>query len=95
MKNIETPTIEQENKFGVLGYRIENGHYIVDIRWKDGHKTEEHFPERGFPVVNPDTGEFIKKNLDSKDALKILEENAANMTAEEFSWLDFVGPIQK
>ena len=74
MKKIETPTStpEQEKKFGVLKYRIENGHFIVDIRWKDGYEMEEHFPIIGFPVVNPATGER-RGHIDGKSALKILE----------------------
>ena len=79
-----------EKKLGVLGYRIENNHYVVDICWKDGHETKEHFPVRGFPVVDPVTGEKRGEgHIDGKKALKILEENAAKMTADEFSWLDF------
>ena len=92
MKKFETSMPEQGKKFGVLNYKIENNHYVVNIRWKDGKEVEEHFPVKGFPVVNPATGKFIKKNLPGKDALKILEENAAKMTADEFSWLDFVVP---
>ncbi len=78
----------EEKKFGVLGHRIENNHYVVDIRWKDGHETEEHFPVKGFPVVNPETG-AVHDPIEGKKALKILEENADKMTAEEFSWLNF------
>lgn len=95
MNKMETPKPEREQKFGVLNYRIENSHYVVNVRWKDGRETERHFPVRGFPVVNLETGEIIKKNLSGKDALKILEENAANMMADEFSWLDFVGHVEK
>jgi len=80
-----------EKKLGVLGYKIENNHYVISLRWKDGHETEEHFPIKGFPVVNPVTGEkWGEGHMDGKKALKILEENAANMTAEEFSWRDFL-----
>ena len=95
MKKFETAAKtrveEEENKFGVLGYKIEKDHYVVSIRWKDGQVNEHHFPVKGFPVINPATGEFIKKNLPGKDDLEILRENAGNMTADEFSWLDFVG----
>ena len=80
----------KEKQIGVLKYRIENNHFVVDIRWKDGHKTEEHFPVKGFPVVDPATGEK-RRPIDGKKALEILEKNAAKMTADEFSWLDFVG----
>ncbi len=88
---IETSISEQEKKFGVLRYRTENNHFVVDIRWKDGHETEEHFPIAGFPVVDPATGER-RGHVDGKRALKILEENTAKMTADEFSWLNFVEP---
>lgn len=82
-----------EKKSGVLSYKIENNHYVVDIRWKDGHKTEEHFPVAGFPVIDPATGKKRGSgHIDGKQALKILEENASKMTADEFSWLDFVSP---
>lgn len=88
MKRLENLS---ENKFGVLHYKIENNHYVVNVRWKDGHETEEHFPVRGFPIEDPATGE--KRNpIDGKRALKILEENASKVTANEFSWLDFVSP---
>ena len=90
MKKFETSIPEQEKKFGVLKYRTENNHFVVDIRWKDGKEIEEHFPVTGFPVINPTTGER-QSHIDGKRALKILEENAAKMTADEFSWLDFVG----
>ncbi|HEY4474682.1 MAG TPA: hypothetical protein VJC06_02060 [Candidatus Paceibacterota bacterium] len=80
--------VHEKQKFGVLGHRIENNHYVVDIRWKDGHETEEHFPVKGFPVVNPKTKE-VHNSIEGKRALKILEENADKMTAEEFSWLNF------
>lgn len=91
MNKNEMTGVEGENKFGVLGYRVENDHYIVDIRWKDGHETEEHFPVKGFPVVDPKTKE-VHDPIEGKRALKILEENAANMTADEFSWLNFSDP---
>ena len=87
---MEIPKLEQEKKFGVLNYRIENNHYIVDIRWKDGKETEEHFPTTGFSVVNPVTGEK-RGHIDGKRALKILEDNTTKMTADEFSWLEFIG----
>ncbi len=90
MKKIETSMPEQEKKFGVLKYKTENNHYVVNIRWKDGKEVEEHFPVAGFIVVNPATGEK-RGHIDGKRALKILEENTAKMTADEFSWLDFVG----
>ncbi len=80
---------EQEKKFGVLKYRTENNHFVVDIRWKDGKEVEEHFPMNGFQVVDPTTGKN-RGHVDGKRALKILEENAAKMIADEFSWLDFV-----
>ncbi len=93
MKKFETaPEIRvegEEKKFGVLKYRTENDHYIVDIRWKDGKEVEEHFPVAGFPVIDLATGEKLGR-IDGKRALKILEENTADMTADEFSWLDFV-----
>src|SRR3989344_9656221 len=44
MNKNEMPVVGEDKKFGVLGYRIENNHYVVNIRWKDGHETEEHFP---------------------------------------------------
>ena len=91
MNKMETSKPEQEKKLGVLNYRIEKSHYIVNIRWKDGRETERRFPITGFLVVNPATGER-RGHLDGKKALKVLEENAANMMADEFSWLDFVGP---
>lgn len=91
MEKTDTSILEQENKFGVLKYHTENNHFVVDIRWKDGHEIEEHFPMAGFMVVDPITGER-RGHIDGKRALKILEENAAKMTADEFSWLDFVGP---
>ncbi|OGN08857.1 MAG: hypothetical protein A3J46_03125 [Candidatus Yanofskybacteria bacterium RIFCSPHIGHO2_02_FULL_41_11] len=92
MNKAEILKPEKEKKFGVLGYRIENNHYVVNIRWKDGHEVEEHFPVRGFPVVDPATGES-RRSIDGRRALKILEENAANMTADEFSWLNFAARI--
>lgn len=88
---MEIPKPEQEKKFGVLGFKIENNHFVINIRWKDGKKTEEHFPVKGFPVKDPVTGE-TKHLIEGKRALKILEENAAKMTTDEFSWLNFVGP---
>ncbi|MDO8663232.1 MAG: hypothetical protein Q7K28_00105 [Candidatus Wildermuthbacteria bacterium] len=91
MNKMETSKPEQEKKFGVLNYRIENSHYIVNIRWKDGRETERHFPTTGFLVVDPATGEK-RGRIDGKKALKILEENTADMTSDAFSWLDFVGP---
>ena len=90
MEKIKTSAQEQKNKLGVLKYRIENNHFVVDIRWKDGKEVEEHFPIIGFSVVDPTTGEK-HGHIDGKRALKILEENTAKMTADEFSWLDFVG----
>ncbi len=94
MEKIKTSTPEQENKFGVLSYRTENDHFIVDIRWKDGKQVEEHFPAKGFPVVDPETGKR-QGHIDGKRALQILEENASRMSADEFSWLDFVVPDKK
>ena len=94
MNKMETSKPEQEKKFGILNYRIENGHYIVNVRWKDGRETERHFPTIGFLVVNPTTGEK-RGYIDGKKALKILEENTASMTSDEFSWLDFVGHVEK
>jgi hypothetical protein len=79
----------EENKLGVLEYKIENHEYVIKLRWKDGKVNEHHFPEVGFIVVNPATGEK-KGIIKGKDALKILEENSPSMTQEEFSWLDFV-----
>ncbi|MEK7121082.1 MAG: hypothetical protein AAB857_00060 [Patescibacteria group bacterium] len=90
---VETRVEDEERKFGVLSYKIENNHYVANIRWKDGHETEEHFPVAGFPVVDPVTGEK-RHSIDGRRALKILEENAAKMTADEFSWLDFAARIR-
>ncbi len=87
---VETRVEGEGKKFGVLGYKIENNHYVVDIRWKDGKVVEEHFPVIGFPVVDLKTGEKLG-HIDGKRALKILEENASEMTIDEFSWLNFVG----
>jgi len=79
----------QENEFGVLSHRIENNHYIVSIRWRDGVETDKHFPVSGFPVVDPKTDKSLG-HINGNKALKILEKNSAEMTADEFSWLDFV-----
>jgi len=80
-----------EKKFGVLGSKIENNHYVVSLRWKDGQETGEHFPVKGFSIVDPATGKkWGVGHIDGKKALKILEENAAKMTADEFSWRDFL-----
>ncbi len=88
MEKIETLKPEQKKQFGVLKYRTENNHFIVDIRWKDGKEVEEHFPIIGFSVVDPATGKK-RGYIDGRRALKILEESAAKMTADDFSWLDF------
>ncbi|OGN32806.1 MAG: hypothetical protein A3I92_02520 [Candidatus Yanofskybacteria bacterium RIFCSPLOWO2_02_FULL_43_10b] len=83
--------IEQEKELGVLDVKIENDYYIVSIRWADGKENEHHFPEKGFPVVDPETKKKVGAGwIDGKKAVKILRENSANMTEEEFSWTDFV-----
>ena len=78
-----------EEKRGVLGYKTENHHYVVSLRWKDGKESEHHFPEAGFQVVDPATHEkkgFIK----GKEALRILQENAPSLNEDEFSWVNFI-----
>ena len=90
MQNLETtPEEGLVGESGVLGYRIESGHYVVDVRWKDGEKTESHFPVMGFPVVNPATKKLLGK-LSGEEALKILQEHAIEYERDEFSWQNFV-----
>jgi len=79
----------EENKLGVLGYKIENHEYTVKLRWKDGKENEHHSPENGFVVVDPSTGVRMGA-IKGKDALKILEKNSPNLNEEDFSWLDYV-----
>ena len=89
MREQEKTSNDEESKSGVLGFREENNHYVVNIRWKDGVETESHFPSRGFEVVNPSTGErlgFMK----GERALQILKEHAAEYANNEFSWRNFM-----
>lgn len=85
MKNLSE---QRQEKLGVLGHRIENNHYIVGIKWRDGKKVEEHFPVNGFAVVN-EAGKLLG-HLSGKKALDILEKNASKLTQDEFSWRDFL-----
>ena len=79
----------EEDKLGVLEYKIENHEYVIKLKWKDGTENEHHFPENGFIVFDPVTG--IKRGvIKGKEALKILEENSPNINEEDFSWLDYV-----
>jgi hypothetical protein len=78
-----------EEEPGVLGYRVENNHYVVDVRWKDGEKSENHFPIAGFTVVNPKNNECLGK-IRGEKALEILQQHAGEYTREDFSWRDFV-----
>jgi hypothetical protein len=79
----------QEEKFGVLDYRIDNNHYVVDVRWKDGSKTTQHFPVVSFPVVDPINHQHLG-NMEGERALGILQEHAHEYTHGEFSWRDFL-----
>jgi hypothetical protein len=74
---------------GVVGHRIENDYYIVDVIWKDGVRTEKHFPVGGFEVVNPGSKTLLGR-IKGKQALEILEEHAGECDSGDFSWQDFV-----
>ncbi|MEK7138795.1 MAG: hypothetical protein AAB799_01300 [Patescibacteria group bacterium] len=78
-----------EKQKGVLSFKIENNHYVVKLRWKNGKETEHHFPEKGFAVFSSDGTRvgFLR----GQDALKILQDHSSNMNKEDFSWLNFVG----
>ena len=82
---IESP----EKQKGVLSFKIENHHYVVSLRWKNGKENERHFPEKGLEIV--DSGGEKLGFIRGKDALKILQDNSPNMNEEDFSWRDFVG----
>jgi hypothetical protein len=84
----------ENEKLGVLGHRIEDHHYIVDIRWKDGKESQHNFPEKGFPVVDPQTHQKLGF-ISGEKALRILENNAALLNEEDFSWIDFVNSSAK
>lgn len=86
---------EAETKAGgVLGSRIEFNQYIIDIRWKDGIETSIHFPQAGFEVVDVRNGNKRLGFIEGEMALKILEEQAGNLTHDEynreFSWTHYV-----
>jgi len=91
MKNLEAePGGEQKKERGVLGYRIENDRYVVNVRWKDGPETERQFPVAGFDVVDPGNGNKHLGSIKGKDALKILQDHAGEYDHEEFSWRNFL-----
>lgn len=90
MERLKTePGVEQNETFGVLDYHIDNDHYVVNVKWKDGIKTVQHFPVVGFTVVNPATKKYIG-NIEGKKALEILQQHAGDFNHQEFSWRDFI-----
>ncbi len=89
MKNPEAADVGQERGPGVLDSRIENGNYIVTIKWRDGKETEKHFPVVGFDVVDPVSHGHLG-SIKGKKALEILQEHAAEYEYDDFSWRDFV-----
>ena len=90
MEHNETISGEEQNeKFGVLDYHVDNGHYVVNVRWKDGEKTTKRFPVVGFTIINPANKERLG-SMDGKKALAILQEHAGDYAYEEFSWRDFL-----
>jgi len=84
------PGSEQKEKCGVLDYHIDNGQYVVDVRWKDGVRTTNHFPVAGFPIVDPVSGARMLKNMQGEKALELLKQHAAEYAYNDFSWIDFV-----
>jgi len=83
------PNKESEEKYGVLRWREENNHYVVDVRWKDDIQTELHFPIAGMTIVNPANNER-KGYITGEKALEILQDHAGEFEHDKFSYLDFV-----
>jgi hypothetical protein len=81
--------VEQGGAFGVLEYHMENGHYAVSVRWKDGVETVKRFPVVGITIVDPVTQNKIGR-IEGKKALEILQKNAGEYNHGEFSWRDFL-----
>ena len=81
--------IAESDQPGVLGHRIEYAHMIVTVRWKDGSVTERHFPSEGFGIYKPGSRDRIGF-LKAEEALKILEDHAAEYDSDEFEWGKFV-----
>jgi hypothetical protein len=73
----------------VFDVKTEHNHYIVSIVWKNGEVSAMHFPENGFDVVNPLTGEKIRY-IKGYEAVKILRDNVSEYNREDFSWIHFV-----
>jgi hypothetical protein len=90
MESLEAmPNKELKEKYGVLRWREENDHYVVDVRWKDDMTTTLHFPIVGMTIVNPANNER-KGYITGEKALEILQNHAGEFEHDKFSYLDFV-----
>lgn len=84
------PEDKTERAAGVQGEpRVENNHYIVDVRWKDGVETTLHFPVLGFPFMDLQTNQRLKF-FTGKEAVVILKKHAGDYAHGEFSWKFFI-----
>jgi len=87
---IEDPTVNKNSeKYGVQEVKNEKQYCIVSIVWKNGEKSEMHFPEKGFNIVDIKT----KQNLgfmSAEDAISVLREHSSKYNREDFSWTLFV-----
>ena len=68
---------------------IENNHFVVSVKWKDGIRTVNHFPVAGFPVEDPVNHRYLG-NIKGERALEILKQYAADYECQKFSWRNFV-----
>ena len=51
----ETSPESESRQPGVISHRVENGYYIVDIRWADTTDSQIHFPAAGFNVIDAES----------------------------------------
>ncbi len=79
----------ENEKSGVLDYKIIDHHYSVDIRWKDGKESQHNFPENGFGVYDTETHDKLGF-ISGEEALDILRKYSPSMNEEDFSWLSYV-----
>ena len=83
----EKPT--NNKNLGEQGVKIENNNYVVSVTWKDGMKSESHFPEKGFEVFDPKTKDRLGF-ISGEKAISILKEHSSKYNLEDFSWIPFL-----